>query len=185
MSAYGTIPVYGSAEQRRARRCAVYSGTDTEPGRSVDQGARRLCPGLPVDLITHMVIDRGSGHADVLLMCGSPDHDEPLMITRDGCKTLGAAQARYIAGVVDFSFGVPLAVPKWPVLRFVRTVGRKIIACGRSRTQRCRVQLQYPRHRQEWWDGSAPSAGQRDGLRRLKAVQVWRSSGAGARFVRG
>lgn len=72
-------------------------------------------------LFHHMQMKEVPSHANFLLMCGGPDHNEPLMASRDGGESWKEL-ARGMEGVVDFSFGKPLAGAKYPVLRFIGTV---------------------------------------------------------------
>ena len=80
-------------------------------------------PGYHWLFFHHMVMKEVPGHADFLLMSGgpAPDHDEPLMASRDGGKSWKPL-VKGPRGVTDFSFGKPKADAKYPVLRMVARV---------------------------------------------------------------
>ena len=98
--------------------------TETGPGgpwRRVLEGG---IPGWQWVLYHHMVMKEVPGHADFLLMSGgpAPDHDEPLLASRDGGKTWKPL-VKGPRGVGDFSFGKAKAGAKYPVVRFIGRVG--------------------------------------------------------------
>jgi len=74
-------------------------------------------------LYHHATLKEVPGHANFLLLSGgsAPDHNEPLMGSRDGGVTWKAVGSG-VAGVTDFSFGKPLPGATYPVLRFAGRV---------------------------------------------------------------
>ena len=74
----------------------------------------------------HMTMKEVPGHANFLLISGgpAPDHDEPLLGSRDGGLTWAPIGAG-VSGVSDFSFGKPLPGASYPVVRFFGRVHGK------------------------------------------------------------
>lgn len=82
---------------------------------------RKVCGEMPLQhwmYYHHMQFEEVPGHADFLLMSGggAPDHNEPLMASRDGGKTW-ASLVDGVIGVVDFDFGYSGAA--YPITRFL------------------------------------------------------------------
>ena len=116
----GWLVNYGPAGFDHLRGIWQTDGGPKGPWRKVLNGEM---PGYHWMFYHHMVMKEVPGHADFLLMCGGgpPDHEEPLMASRDGGKSWKPL-VKGPRGVSDFSFGKPKNGAKYPVLRMIARV---------------------------------------------------------------